>query len=288
MSPDNSAWWKDYKWLISITIGVIAILLGAYGIFFTGEEADVSIKNELEKITDNNIYFHYELFNHNYFFEKDIISELKIIEYSTNDINNNNYQISLEVKFVSKSNIKEAKCRAFLIDPLGIIRYEYPSGVVNNISSDTGLNNIEKNILFYADIQDEEISKIYGEWHLNIVLLDNNNVIIGEIIAPIDIKLNEQTQISGIQIIIMMIIIVILIIASFVIFKKLYLKTYETKMIELFNQVLEDRGWAHMQIRTIAQELNLPEEKVENILVKSQYFEKQRFGQNELWGIKPR
>jgi len=203
----------DFKWYITFVIAFTSLILAYFSyISMTKEKPEDSITDYLVSIDEKTFYK--DILIQFSEIKSDVISKIDIISKPSdyNDLNRN--AIELKVQFIIKTNDDLAKVRAFFVDPNGIVRYEYPNNAVTNLTSNEGFNDLNKKISFIVNYNEEAPLKIYGTWHLNILLLSKNNDSIGELVEPVNIEAGQSSNtldLSQNTIILFVLIIVILI-----------------------------------------------------------------------------
>lgn len=286
MSERSSIWWK----IIPIGISFLVLLIAVFTyLHITTPSPEDIIKNELILIDNNEKYFYDDVCVQYKEARQDFISEIVVCDSLFVDDEYDANTFDLTVKFSTKSKYDEARVRAFFVDPVGVIRYEYPPDVVLNLSSSDGRNDLNKKINFKINYVEKATSKIYGEWHLNILLINEDNEIIAEVIESLNIKSVQQGRDFDFSLLVIVVIIsfllIILITIAIYLLRGRAFKKIENRLVDVFNQIHRNRGWSFMQTTTLVHTTNIPVEKLEIVLSKSKSFRKEIFGNREMWTL---
>lgn len=187
---DSETKWKALYLGVAVLSIIVPILLAIYT---TEKEPDPKVEyNILNYVSSNNRVYYSEVLKATYHKKQNLISETKIIKPIPEDKVFYDNIIEFELQFIPKREVK-SRLRAFLIDPRGIIQYEYPTNTIHNISDNKEPTDLNKRINLKLNLNNNNPSLIIdGIWHLNIILIDNDNDIIAEIIKPINIYSEER------------------------------------------------------------------------------------------------
>jgi hypothetical protein len=190
--------------VVVLTIIIIILMIFAQSIPRILPEDTGTYYNSLDFISDSKYFFQDQLLVLTSLDHQEAISKIEITKSIPPDEIYYDNTLEFEIQVIPKVNINSAKIVAFLVDPRGIIQYEFPKNSVKNLTDTEMYIKLDKKINFKIELTENPSSIINGEWVFYVLLINNNDAIIGEILKPIYISSNgiDFLPITGVIVII--------------------------------------------------------------------------------------
>jgi len=257
----------------------------------------------LHVLDENQKLFFHELDTNSYTINNNFISEVKVLKSpSLNQNYKSGESFEFQIQFTSNPtyHLTDERIRIFFIDPIGVIRYEYPIDASINFLTTSGRVELNKGLTFKVELKNEKSEIIDGTWSFTIFLLNDNNEVISEIEKPVNIS----TESENYSLLILSLLIFVLIGLVYLYFTKKGpfsrdKESLEPKKIELNSTEFQNaeqqiiavfkksKGkWDYRTIKAIVKESGLSREHTEFVLRNSSKFRQSvKSGQDDYWTV---
>lgn len=171
--------------IVILTIVIIILMIFAPSIPRILPEDTGTYYNSLAYISDSKYFFQDQLLVFSSLNHQESLSKIEITKSISPEKVYYDSNLEFELRIVPKIDIKSVKFIVFLVDPRGIIQYEFPKNSLKNLTSSEVYIKLDKKINFKVELAKNPSSIIDGEWSFYVLLMNDNDAVIGEILKPI-------------------------------------------------------------------------------------------------------